>query len=89
MVALMLLLGSVEASSSSRFVTNTKLPLPIQNIASFRGGAKRRNQVPSEPAVTEGPFQTFVNTVKASKNHLAAAAAARSVSIFGMFPVGE
>jgi hypothetical protein len=36
----------------------------------------------------ESPVQMFIDTVKESKRHLAAAAAARSVSIFGMFPVG-
>ncbi len=55
-------------------------------LDNLRGGGRKSKAFP-EP-VSEGPFQTFVNTVKASKNHLAAAAAARSVSIFGMFPVG-
>lgn len=34
-----------------------------------------------------GPIQTFLNVVKESRVHLAAAAVARSVSIFGMYPV--
>lgn len=36
-----------------------------------------------------GPFRTFVSTVKEGRRHLAAAAVARAVSIFAMYPVGE
>jgi len=34
-----------------------------------------------------GPFRTFVSTVKEGRRHLAAAAVARAVSIFAMYPV--
>lgn len=43
-----------------------------------------------EPAVatgSTGPIRMFVNTVKEARRHLAAAAVARSVSIFAMYPV--
>jgi Mitochondrial carrier protein len=39
-------------------------------------------------AVTpNGPLQLFVSTIKEARRHLAAAAVARSVSIFAMYPV--
>ena len=79
-----LLLGNVNASF--RFSKELKVPMHT-TIKSIRGGSKNNQQVPIEET-PEGPLQTFINTVKESKNHLAAAAAARSVSIFGMFPVG-
>ena len=89
MILLMLLGDNVDASSS-RF-TSTKLTTssPIQNMKTMRAGGGKKNKLTSEPKVIGGPLQTFLQTVKDSKNHLAAAAAARSVSIFGMFPVGR
>jgi hypothetical protein len=35
----------------------------------------------------EGPLVLFLNTIKEARRHLAAAAVARSVSIFSMYPV--
>jgi hypothetical protein len=35
----------------------------------------------------EGPLILFLNTIKEARRHLAAAAVARSVSIFSMYPV--
>ena len=55
-------------------------------LFNMRGGGKKVTPVAVRK---DGPLQVFVNTVKESKRHLAAAAAARSVSIFGMFPVGK
>ena len=52
-----------------------------------RGGA--RTKVAETVPEPSGPIQVFWNTIKESKRHLAAAAVARSVSIYGMFPVGE
>ena len=54
------------------FTSCSQIPLP------FRGGAS---------ASKDGPLQTFVNTIKNAKRDLAAAAVARCVSIFLMFPV--
>ena len=54
-------------------------------LQSIRGGARKNALVVEKK---ENPFEIFINTVKESKRHLAAAAAARSVSIFSMFPVG-
>jgi hypothetical protein len=54
---------------------------------SVRGGA--RAKVADTMPQPIGPIQVFLNTIKESKRHLAAAAVARSVSIYGMFPVGE
>ena len=61
-------------------------PVHIPSI-SVRGGG--RGKVADPVPQTIGPFQVFWNTIKESKRHLAAAAVARSVSIYGMFPVGE
>lgn len=52
---------------------------------SVRGGA--RAKVADTMPQPIGPIQVFLNTIKESKRHLAAAAVARSVSIYGMFPV--
>jgi hypothetical protein len=46
-----------------------------------RGGAA----IPAAPVST--PIQSFVATIKDSRRHLAAAAVARCVSIFGMYPM--
>jgi hypothetical protein len=46
-----------------------------------RGGAA----IPAAPFPT--PMQSFVLAIKDSRRHLAAAAVARCVSIFGMYPV--
>ena len=59
-------------------------------LQSIRGGGARKNKKNDALVVEkkENPLEVFVNTVKESRRHLAAAAAARSVSIFSMFPVG-
>lgn len=51
----------------------------------IRGGSSQASIVLEQKKT---PIQLFIDTVKESRAHLAAAAAARSVSIFGMFPVG-
>jgi hypothetical protein len=73
------------ASSASSSSVSTLLP----RIVNSRGGGRRSKNIP--PPVVEqpkGPLQSFIGTVKESRRHLAAAAAARCVSIFTMFPVG-
>jgi hypothetical protein len=42
---------------------------------------------PQQVATPNGPLQLFVSTIKEARRHLAAAAVARSVSIFVMYPV--
>lgn len=72
------------ASSASSSSVSTLLP----RIVNSRGGGRRSKNIP--PPVVEqpkGPLQSFIGTVKESRRHLAAAAAARCVSIFTMFPV--
>jgi solute carrier family 25 S-adenosylmethionine transporter 26 len=54
------------------------------HLESFRGGG--RGSV-SETLNDEGPFQVFARTIAHAKHHLMAAAAARSSSIFLMYPV--
>lgn len=51
----------------------------------IRGGSSQASIVLEQKKT---PIQLFIDTVKESRAHLAAAAAARTVSIFGMFPVG-
>lgn len=46
------------------------------------GGAKKA--VAAEPA---SPLRLFLKTIQDARRHLAAAAAARSVSIFAMYPI--
>lgn len=53
----------------------TTLPLP-------RGGAATAVQYHND-----GPLRIFVKTIKEARRHLVAAAVARSVSIFSMYPV--
>ena len=38
-------------------------------------------------ATPNGPISLFVSTIKEARRHLAAAAVARSVSIFAMYPI--
>lgn len=66
-----------EANAAAR----AAIPISLR----IRGGKAGGNT--ASPTKEGGPFQTFVDTIKESRTHLAAAAAARSVSIFGMFPV--
>jgi Mitochondrial carrier protein len=47
----------------------------------FRAGSTTPDSSP------EGPLVLFLNTIKEARRHLAAAAVARSVSIFSMYPV--
>lgn len=57
-------------------------------IFGFRGGGGGRKNVGGGVKATgEGPLQVFARTIKDSRRHLAAAAAARSTSIFAMYPV--
>ena len=95
----LLVSSALGARSESRIIASQSLLLsPIstsgrshipKNSISTRGGGQRKKS--DKNVVVEkkdGPLQTFVSTVKESRRHLAAAAAARCVSIFSMFPVG-
>lgn len=50
-----------------------------------RAGGRKAPVVESPTA--DGPLKVFIETIKESRKHLAAAGVARCVSIFGMFPV--
>lgn len=56
-------------------------------LLSVRGGKQGTAKSLEVKAPKNGPLQTFVNTIKESKKHLAAAGVARCISIFVMFPV--
>jgi hypothetical protein len=57
---------------------------PINMLANNRG---RGVNVAAAAAAAAGPIGIFVQTIREAKRHLIAAAVARSVSIFGMYPV--
>lgn len=62
------------ASASTVPKATTALPTPT--------ASRSKNAVPKK-----GPLQVFVSTVQEARRHLAAAAAARSTSVFFMYPV--
>lgn len=51
-----------------------------------RGGGKPNHTIDSV-GKNSNPVQTFVLTIKDARRHLTAAAVARCVSIFGMYPI--
>lgn len=53
-------------------------------LTSCRGGAAVAEGMPVEIQKGVGPMEVFLQTIKEARRHLAAAAVARSVSIFGM-----
>lgn len=65
-----------NTNNGNTLVRSKPLRSNNNNIVGQRGGG-----------VVGDVFQTFINTVKESKGHLAAAAVARSISIFAMYPV--
>ena len=66
----------------SQFVV-TKGKAPNASVTMFS-----ITMIGGDMATREGHFCTFVKTVKDGRRHLVAAAVARCVSIFGMYPVG-
>jgi len=58
----------------------------LKNAVAFpRGGSKTLATAPTSEV--SGPLSVFLNTLREARRHLAAAAVARSVSIFSMYPV--
>lgn len=51
-----------------------------------RGGAKK-SSLTIPPSNAPSPIQTFFSTIAQARSHLAAAAVARAISIFGMYPI--
>jgi len=85
---------TIEGKSGFSLVPRTIDPTTTSNsfvTLSKRGGGKRIQNKNKNDSISkekgQGPLQMFVNTVKESRRHLVAAAAARSVSIFVMFPI--
>jgi len=87
-----------RAASLSLSVTGTPSTSRRGVISGYRGGGGRRQGVGSrlprfqrkelEPQKNgDGPLRIFARTIMDSRRHLAAAAAARSTSIFAMYPV--
>eukprot|EP00559_Dactyliosolen_fragilissimus_P006236 CAMPEP_0184871420 /NCGR_PEP_ID=MMETSP0580-20130426/40710_1 /TAXON_ID=1118495 /ORGANISM="Dactyliosolen fragilissimus" /LENGTH=421 /DNA_ID=CAMNT_0027374077 /DNA_START=227 /DNA_END=1492 /DNA_ORIENTATION=- len=80
--------GFASGSSSGIMIPlhrSSRLPTRI------RGGAAANNNNNKAASIHSlsgfGPIQTFLQTLRDARKHLAAAAVARSVSIFGMYPV--
>ena len=72
------------AASTASFARDRRLA-PF--LGSCRGGAAAAAAVTATPVETQkgvGPMEIFLHTIKEARRHLAAAAVARSVSIFGM-----
>ena len=72
------------ATSTASFARDRRLA-PF--LGSCRGGAAAAAAVTATPVETQkgvGPMEIFLHTIKEARRHLAAAAVARSVSIFGM-----
>ena len=72
------------AASTASFAGDRRLA-PF--LGSCRGGAAAAAAVTATPVETQkgvGPMEIFLHTIKEARRHLAAAAVARSVSIFGM-----
>jgi len=55
--------------------------------ATKRSSANNKKATTTTSGGGEGPFRSFVRSVRDSRRHLVAAAAARTASIFAMFPV--
>ena len=71
--------AAATASAPRNQLRNRKLSTLL---SSCRGGAAAVTQVETQKGL--GPMETFLHTIKEARRHLAAAAVARSVSIFGM-----
>ena len=52
-----------------------------------RGGAKKKTSLEIPASNAPNPLQTFFSTIPQARSHLSAAAVARALSIFGMYPV--
>lgn len=77
----LVLAGAVRANASSK-------PRLFSALTRARGGGSiKATAAPSSSASTAGPLQSLFATIYNARQHLAAAAVARSVSILGMYPV--
>lgn len=88
-----LVLGAAAAASAARAPLPRIPSLLPRFVPRGGGGGTRRQQLPP-PLLHEGgegsssgPMEIFVRTVRDARRHLCAAAAARCVSIFGMYPM--
>ena len=75
--------AAAAAASTAGYAGNRRLS-PL--LGSCRGGAAAAAAAatPVETQKGVGPMEIFLHTIKEARRHLAAAAVARSVSIFGM-----
>lgn len=82
LVLLLVLIAIGSSCSSSLSSRGQSCPIPLYHrFPPLRGGSNNISNV------SGGPIETFVRTIKEARRHLAAAAVARAVSIFGMYPV--
>ena len=64
-----------------------KIAVPNIAAASSSSSSSSSSSTPSIARLVAGPLGSFVRAVVDSRSHLAAAACARALSIFGMYPV--
>jgi hypothetical protein len=83
--------SSVRALARTSVVTSDHVGSPSLLTSSAAStlwaGIRRGGSRAVQSIETDGPFQLFCRTIMEARRHLAAAAAARSTSIFLMFPV--
>mmetsp|Transcript_12434 Transcript_12434/g.36633 ORF Transcript_12434/g.36633 Transcript_12434/m.36633 type:complete len:371 (-) Transcript_12434:270-1382(-) len=78
------------AAASSAVPSRRALPLVPSILPRFvprGGGASRKHLSLLHEEEEVGPMEVFLRTVRDARRHLCAAAAARCVSIFGMYPM--
>lgn len=84
--AIAALLGTAAAASSRRALPRVPSVLPRLGAVP-RGGGGRKHPALLHAEEEAGPMEIFLRTVRDARRHLCAAAAARCVSIFGMYPM--
>eukprot|EP00562_Extubocellulus_spinifer_P015730 CAMPEP_0178576818 /NCGR_PEP_ID=MMETSP0697-20121206/20666_1 /TAXON_ID=265572 /ORGANISM="Extubocellulus spinifer, Strain CCMP396" /LENGTH=389 /DNA_ID=CAMNT_0020212053 /DNA_START=56 /DNA_END=1225 /DNA_ORIENTATION=- len=75
--------SSFTSKSSSVLPLSSRVPNLKPSLSSRGGGGS--SSVETQKGI--GPMEIFIHTIKEARRHLAAAAVARSVSIFAMYPV--
>eukprot|EP01082_Thalassiosira_pseudonana_P009648 g8574.t1 g8574 contig3:414018-415324(-) len=90
-----LLILSLHPSTSTQLcrplppITRPSSSLAVAALLPRGGGkaASNKSKLTSSPSTAATMPQSFLQTILAAKSHLAAAAAARALSIFGMYPI--
>ena len=75
------------SKSTMRDADGNLFSVSSSNAALAVRGGKKNSVVENENENETGPFQIFLDTIRESRKHLAAAGVARCISILAMFPV--